>query len=103
MAKLHVDLKEKVLHVEQQTITANLNDVEGRVDNQSSLRACEGLPPGQGGIEILAAMTMADVAVLDFIQFINRVVVLPVGQVCTAVTVLGPRCRARFVQRQVLV
>ena len=41
MAKLHDDLKEKVLHVEQQVmrlgqwsndITANLNDVEGRVE-----------------------------------------------------------------------
>ena len=61
---------------------------------KSSLRACEFKPPGQGGIQILAAVTVADVAVVDvsvimqhkfqqslfmnpwcLIQFINRVVV----------------------------
>ena len=52
-----------------------------------------GTPPGQGGIQILAAATVADVVVEDvpvnmqhkfpqfwcFIQFINRVVVIPVA------------------------
>ena len=32
---------------------------------KSSLRACEVKPPGQGGIQILAAVTEADVAVVD--------------------------------------
>ena len=58
-------------------------------------------PPGQGEIQILAAATLADVVDVDvpvnlqhkfqqslvFIQFINRVVVIPVAaqrQVCTA-------------------
>ena len=52
-----------------------------------------GTPPGQGGIQILAAAMVADVVVVDvavnmqhklpqfwcFIQFINRVVVIPVA------------------------
>ena len=58
-------------------------------------------PPSQGGIQILAAETLADVVDVDvhlnmqhkfqqslvFIQFINRVVIIPVAtqrQVCTA-------------------
>ena len=32
---------------------------------KSSLRACEVTPPGQGGIHVLAAVTVADVAVVD--------------------------------------
>ena len=87
-------------------------------------------PPGQGGIQILAAATVADVVVVDvpvnmqhkfpqywcFIQFINRVVVSPVAtqrQVCTALLCRRPlrfhscsfwtSLSFPFVQRQVLV
>ena len=73
LGRLHDDLKEKVLHVDQQVmnlvewsndITTHLKDVEGRVDIlnngvKSSLRACEIQPPGQGGIQILAAVWMS--------------------------------------------
>ena len=75
-----------------------------------SLRACDVPPPGQGGIQILAAVTVADVAVVAvsvimqhkfqqslfmnpwcLIQFINRVVVFQLlyrdRQVCTALVV----------------
>ena len=69
LGRLHDDLKEKVLHVDQQVmslvewsndITTNLNDVEGLNNGvKSSLRACEVQPPGQGGIKILAAVWMS--------------------------------------------
>ena len=102
---------------------------------KSSLRVREVKPPDQGGIQLLAAVTVADVAVVDvsvimqhkfqqslfrnpwcLIQFINRVVVLQLlyrdryaqRLLCrrrgdSTVAVLGPRCCARFVERQVWV
>ena len=72
---------------------------------QQGLYLSSSTPPGQGGIQILATATVADVAVADvsvnmqykfqqfrfsFFQFINRVVVIPVAtqrQVRTALSV----------------
>ena len=69
-----------------------------------------GSPPGQGGIEILAAATMADVAVVDvpvfmqhsfqqslvLPQFINRVVAIPVATQSQVRTALLCRRPLRF-------
>ena len=71
-----------------------------------ALTTRRGTTPGQGGMQILAAATLADVVDVDvpvnmqhkfqqslvFIQFINRVVVIPVAtqKVCTALSCRRP-------------
>ena len=81
--------------------------VNGEVFMVYALTSRRGAPPGQGGMQILAAATLADVVDVDvpvnmqhkfqqslvFIQFINRVVVIPVAthrQVCTALLCRRP-------------